>query len=202
MKTAVQLFETHFRSSGRKPFDPKDQSGFWRQLLLRSNLEGKILAIVMVHTQNLTTDDMEQVKMDLRSLIDGTIISSLYFQSFGFKNSKEEPPIHHLAGSTHLLEKLCGLEFAISPLASFPVGLLIVKFCYILIYIFMFSLQLNTVAAEILYGEIQELALLAQLDSDTDVLDVCCGTGTIGISLAKVVFSFIIIFFIYLLFKF
>ncbi len=138
MKTAVQLFETHFRSSGRKPFDPKDQSGFWRQLLLRSNLEGKILAIVMVHTQNLTTDDMEQVKMDLRSLIDGTIISSLYFQSFGFKNSKEEPPIHHLAGSTHLLEKLCGLEFAISPLASFPVGLLIVKFCYILIYIFMF----------------------------------------------------------------
>lgn len=26
----------------------------------------------------------------------------------------------------------------------------------------------------------------AQLDQDSTVLDVCCGTGTIGISLAKV----------------
>lgn len=38
-----------------------------------------------------------------------------------------------------------------------------------------------------LYSAVGELA---QLDQDSIVLDVCCGTGTIGISLAKVMFFF------------
>lgn len=44
-------------------------------------------------------------------------------------------------------------------------------------------LQVNTGAAELLYSAVGEWA---QLDQDSTVLDVCCGTGTIGISLAKV----------------
>jgi len=43
--------------------------------------------------------------------------------------------------------------------------------------------QVNTGAAEVLYSAVGEWA---QLDQDSTVLDVCCGTGTIGISLAKV----------------
>lgn len=43
--------------------------------------------------------------------------------------------------------------------------------------------QVNTAAAEVLYSVVGEWA---QLDQDSTVLDVCCGTGTIGISLAKV----------------
>lgn len=43
--------------------------------------------------------------------------------------------------------------------------------------------QTNTPAAEVLYSAVGEWA---QLDQDSTVLDVCCGTGTIGISLAKV----------------
>lgn len=35
-----------------------------------------------------------------------------------------------------------------------------------------------------LYSAVGEFA---QLDQDSTVLDVCCGTGTIGISLAKVI---------------
>lgn len=42
---------------------------------------------------------------------------------------------------------------------------------------------MNTGAAEVLYSAVGEWA---QLDEDSTVLDVCCGTGTIGISLAKV----------------
>lgn len=42
---------------------------------------------------------------------------------------------------------------------------------------------MNTGAAEVLYSAVGEWA---QLDQDSTVLDVCCGTGTIGISLAKV----------------
>lgn len=46
--------------------------------------------------------------------------------------------------------------------------------------------QVNTGAAEVLYSAVGEWA---QLDQDSTVLDVCCGTGTIGISLAKVTFD-------------
>ncbi|MEE6504363.1 hypothetical protein FKM82_005158 [Ascaphus truei] len=42
--------------------------------------------------------------------------------------------------------------------------------------------QVNTLAAEVLYSAIADWA---QLNQDSTVLDVCCGTGTIGISLAK-----------------
>lgn len=50
----------------------------------------------------------------------------------------------------------------------------------------MLSAQVNTGAAEVLYSAVGEWA---QLDQDSTVLDVCCGTGTIGISLAKVRFD-------------
>lgn len=46
--------------------------------------------------------------------------------------------------------------------------------------------QVNTGAAEVLYSAVGEWA---QLDGDSTVLDVCCGTGTIGISLANVRFD-------------
>lgn len=45
------------------------------------------------------------------------------------------------------------------------------------------NLQVNTPAAEVLYTVIQEWA---QLDGGSTVLDVCCGTGTIGLALAPV----------------
>jgi tRNA (uracil-5-)-methyltransferase len=40
----------------------------------------------------------------------------------------------------------------------------------------------NTKAAEILYNKIVEIS---DIDENTIVLDICCGTGTIGLSLAK-----------------
>lgn len=46
-----------------------------------------------------------------------------------------------------------------------------------------FISQVNTQAAEVLYTAIGEWAELSQ---ETTVLDICCGTGTICISLAKV----------------
>lgn len=42
---------------------------------------------------------------------------------------------------------------------------------------------MNTPAAEVLYTVIQDWA---QLDTGSTVLDVCCGTGTIGLALAPV----------------
>lgn len=45
--------------------------------------------------------------------------------------------------------------------------------------------QVNTQAAEVLQAEIQRLCGLTDA-KDTNLLDICCGTGTIGLALAHV----------------
>ncbi|KAI5085527.1 tRNA (uracil-5-)-methyltransferase-like A, partial [Silurus meridionalis] len=73
----------------------------------------------------------------------------------------EDLPCELVTGDAWIHEELLGLRFQISPHSFF---------------------QTNTEAAEVLYSSVGEWA---QLDHDSTVLDVCCGTGTIGISLAK-----------------
>lgn len=60
-----------------------------------------------------------------------------------------------------MYESLLNLKFRISPLAFF---------------------QANTKAAEILYSKIGEIC---DIDESTIILDICCGTGTIGLTLAS-----------------
>lgn len=83
----------------------------------------------------------------------------LYF----FRTSQNDyfPP-EHLWGATHNYENILGLKFKISPEAFF---------------------QINTQAVEILYKTAIDLA---KPDENTTILDVCCGTGTIGLCFAKV----------------
>lgn len=165
MKSVVRAFEAYFRASGRPAFRPEDHSGFWRQVMLRSNLNGEVLAVVTVNKQQevLTADETDAIKNGLIAVAANTPVVSLYYENFKQKRSFDElPQLEHLFGSTHLREKMCGLEFDISPLSFF---------------------QINTLAAEVLYGKVGELAAID--DSTGTVLDVCCGTGTIGLSLAK-----------------
>ncbi|XP_047553277.1 tRNA (uracil-5-)-methyltransferase homolog A isoform X3 [Lutra lutra] len=83
------------------------------------------------------------------------------FQEFIRKTpSQEGLPLEHVAGDRCIHEDLLGLTFRISPHAFF---------------------QVNTLAAEVLYTVIRDWA---QLDTESTVLDVCCGTGTIGLALA------------------
>ncbi|KAI4820103.1 hypothetical protein KUCAC02_028095 [Chaenocephalus aceratus] len=70
-------------------------------------------------------------------------------------------PCELVSGEGSIHEEMLGLKFRISPHSFF---------------------QVNTGAAEVLYSAVGEWA---QLSEDSTVLDVCCGTGTIGISLAK-----------------
>ena len=52
----------------------------------------------------------------------------------------------------------------------------------------------NTLGAEVLYQLVKDSM---KLDEETVVLDICCGTGTIGITLAKVIVMIRIIFFVH-----
>lgn len=78
------------------------------------------------------------------------------------RTSGVNPPIpEHLWGDTLIHETLLGMNFSISPEAFF---------------------QVNTQGAEILYKSAIELA--APTNQST-VVDICCGTGTIGICFSK-----------------
>ena len=70
--------------------------------------------------------------------------------------------IVHLSGTPYIEETLLGMTFRISPEAFF---------------------QINSLGAEALYNTAIDLA---QPLDDTALLDVCCGTGTIGLAFAKV----------------
>lgn len=73
-------------------------------------------------------------------------------------------------GDTHIIETILDLKFRVSPEAFF---------------------QINRDAAEILYSSAIELASPCK---DSTVVDVCCGTGTIGLCFAKVsVFFFLML---------
>lgn len=72
------------------------------------------------------------------------------------------PQMEHLYGKTHLEEDMLDLTFQLSPSSYF---------------------QVNTKGAEVLYYAIIDLV---EPTEDTTVLDLCCGTGGIGLCIAKV----------------
>ncbi|XP_022089953.1 tRNA (uracil(54)-C(5))-methyltransferase homolog isoform X2 [Acanthaster planci] len=141
-------------------------NGNWRGLVVRSNQEGDLMAIVSFTQSDLSETETEDAMLSLQDFFaygEGKDcgLSSLYFQSsFRTRATNEDAPFHLLLGKPHLHETLFDLQFRISPDAFF---------------------QVNTPATEVLYSTVMELCDLGQ---DTTVLDLCCGTGTIGLVMA------------------
>ncbi|XP_077510117.1 tRNA (uracil-5-)-methyltransferase homolog A [Amblyomma americanum] len=166
-KKVAKCFQDYVQQSGKEPFNPETHEGYWRQLTVRTTKQGHIMAIAVIHPQALTEEEISEEKEKLRNFFtDGpgksSGITSFHFQRFDKKRSDEEQPEYeHVFGTEDIEESLLGLIFQVSPDAFF---------------------QVNTPAAEVLYRTAEEVA---GLTSDTTLLDVCCGTGTIGLSLAS-----------------
>ncbi|CAG9856575.1 unnamed protein product [Phyllotreta striolata] len=166
MKLAVKLFEKFVRTSDLDVFNPEFHTGHYRQLMARSATK-QLMLVVGIHPQDLTEDKLNEFKSKLIDYFnsgDGKSanVTSLYYQKIVKKNHNNDvTPSEHLWGDTHIYEEILGLKFKISPEAFF---------------------QINTKGAEVLYQAAMELA--EPLDNST-VLDVCCGTGTIGLCFSK-----------------
>ncbi|CAH2048726.1 unnamed protein product, partial [Iphiclides podalirius] len=168
MKKAVLVFQEFVRKSNMAPFSPADYSGYWRYLTVRhSKFNGDIMLIIALHPQTLTVEDLKKLKTDLvehfsseESVSCG--IRSLYYLLIAKRRPGEDAskPVH-LMGSTHIIDVILGRQFRISPEAFF---------------------QVNTAGAEIMY---QKAIELSQASSESTLLDICCGTGTIGLCFAK-----------------
>uniref|UniRef100_F6S9Y2 tRNA (uracil(54)-C(5))-methyltransferase n=1 Tax=Monodelphis domestica TaxID=13616 RepID=F6S9Y2_MONDO len=169
-KRVVRAFQEYIRSTPYSVYSPETYEGHWRQLTVRTSRSGETMAIVYFHPQKLSQEELAGLKASLGQHFTAgpgqpSGVTSLYFVEEGQRKSpnREDLPLEHVAGEKYIHEELLGLKFRISPHAFF---------------------QVNTPAAEVLYTTIRDWA---QLDGEITVLDVCCGTGTIGLSLAQTV---------------
>ncbi|XP_012255904.2 tRNA (uracil-5-)-methyltransferase homolog A [Athalia rosae] len=168
MIDAVKVFEKFIRRSNLEVFDPVNQSGCWRQVIARTSRSDQLMLIVAIHPQNQTEEQLNELKANIKDFFEsdeGTLarVTSLYFQIITRRDVGGEGGmvLNHLSGTEYIEETLLGMTFRVSPKAFF---------------------QVNTLGAEVLYKAAIDLA---QPTMDTTVLDICCGTGTIGISFAK-----------------
>nr|XP_033811310.1 tRNA (uracil-5-)-methyltransferase homolog A isoform X2 [Geotrypetes seraphini] len=167
-KKVVKTFQDYIRLTPYSVYSPETYEGHWKQLTVRTSRNGQIMVIAYFNPQKLSKEELRELKMSLAKYFTEEAgkdigVTSLYFVEEGQRKSPnlEDLPLEHVTGDKYIYEELLGLKFRISPHAFF---------------------QVNTAAAEVLYAAI---GAWAQLNEDSIVLDVCCGTGTIGISLAK-----------------
>lgn len=165
-----KCFETFIRSStyetcGRAYWKPK---GHWRNLMVRSNELNELLVQVVVHPFNSTRNELQKIIDEVHNFFQygqGKClgIKSLFWQECTHFRCYETTSVsfQKIYGSSYISETLFEFKFRISPNSFF---------------------QINKWAAEVLYNTVREIAAL---DKDTVLLDVCCGTGTIGIVLSK-----------------
>ncbi|XP_072290226.1 tRNA (uracil-5-)-methyltransferase homolog A isoform X2 [Eucyclogobius newberryi] len=167
-KRVVSEFQKFIRTTTYSVYDPETYEGHWKQLTVRTTRTGQAMAMAFFNPQKLNEEELDALKTSMKHYFtegegkDGGI-TSLYFVREGQRTSPnpEDLPCELVGGESCIHEELLGLKFRISPHSFF---------------------QVNTGAAEVLYSTVGEWA---QLDENSTVLDVCCGTGTIGISLAK-----------------
>ncbi|XP_007249563.2 tRNA (uracil-5-)-methyltransferase homolog B [Astyanax mexicanus] len=163
----ARCYEDFIRVSPLQPCILFHDGGHWREITVRTNSAGNTMAIVYFHPQKLTTEEINFHKAALVEYFTegpGAIcqLDSLYFQeSTMTRCSHEESPYQLLHGEPHIYEEVLGFKFRISADSFF---------------------QVNRGAAEALYNTVAELS---QNCENGTLLDVCCGTGAIGISLSK-----------------
>jgi tRNA (uracil-5-)-methyltransferase len=166
MKRVAKLFGEFIKASKLEPFSAENNQGYWKQITVRLNND-ELMLIVGVNPQNLTSEELDELQKEIVVFFtekEGKEldVKSLYYEDFGQRKPGQRCNIiKHLYGETHIHDYLNGLKFRISPSSFF---------------------QVNTKGAEKLY---QEIINLAGATKDSVVLDVCCGTGTIGITMAK-----------------
>ncbi|XP_061188438.1 tRNA (uracil-5-)-methyltransferase homolog A-like [Saccostrea echinata] len=166
MKTVVKSFQNFIRSGQYGAYNPETHAGHWRMLTVRTT-RSDVMAIGDFHPQQLSPEEIRKEEERLRDYFStgegrNSGVTCMYFRVYSDRmTGNTSEPYRHLLGKTNIEETLLGMKFEISPDAFF---------------------QVNTPGAEVLYEQIAEWCAVTKT---TTVLDICCGTGTIGLTLAK-----------------
>ena len=142
-----------------KAYDIETKTGFLRHILVRKGLKsGEIMVVIVTKgdefaSKEAFTADLVKAHSKITTIVWNVNPTDTPL----FLGKKSET----LFGNGYITDKLCSLDFRISP-ASFY--------------------QVNPVQTEILYTIAKEYA---KLNGDEVVLDAYCGTGTIGLTMAN-----------------
>lgn len=178
IKAVANHFENYLRSSGvldKYPIYERDgKKGFWRILMVREH--GKALMAV-IQVQDGVVADKNVFKTEMAAVFDefnqnaSVKVESIYVQFTQMAHhglSGTEPYEHVESTKSTLIENLAGLKFQISPSSFF---------------------QVNLPATAVLYQTIKDYTLIDGTTGANNklpvLLDVCCGTGTIGMIMSK-----------------
>ena len=141
-----------------RPYDLESGQGFLRHVLIRRSFATGEIMVVLVTVKGEFRSERSFVNELLRRHPEiTTLVRNI--------NPTETPLFlgsesHVLHGEGFITDRLCGLEFRISPRSFY---------------------QINPVQTEILYGKAKEFAALTGKET---VIDAYCGTGTIGLTMA------------------
>ncbi|MGH0123509.1 UNVERIFIED_CONTAM: hypothetical protein FKN15_012278 [Acipenser sinensis] len=166
-KEVARFYEEFIHQSPLEPCILFHEGGHWREITVRTNAVGSTMAIVYFHPQNLTQEEIQPHKENPVEFFThgpgaACQLTSLYFQESSMTRcTNEQSPYQLLYGEPFIFEEILGQRFCISADAFF---------------------QVNTSGAEVLYRTVGELS---KADRSSILIDVCCGTGAIGLSLSK-----------------
>ncbi|XP_061766011.1 tRNA (uracil-5-)-methyltransferase homolog B [Nerophis ophidion] len=166
-KQVARCYQEFIRRSPLEPCLLFHAGGHWREVTVRTNAAGHAMAVVYFHPQALTPEQVALHKAELVEFFtrgEGAVcrLDSLFFQESAMTRcTHEDSPYQLLYGPTHIHEEVLGFRFRISPDAFF---------------------QVNQAAAHVLYSTVRHLCVPGSEDRGGTLLDVCCGTGAMGIT--------------------
>ncbi len=155
----LTVFSQHIKENGVSVYDETSHRGLLRHIYIRKgSASGEIMVCAVINGKKLPSEER---------LVDALLEKEKAIKSIVVNvNTKDTNVIlgdkcRTLWGSDYITDILCGLKFRISPLSFY---------------------QVNRNQAEKLYNKAAEYAGLT--GSET-VMDLYCGAGTIGLSMAK-----------------
>jgi tRNA/tmRNA/rRNA uracil-C5-methylase (TrmA/RlmC/RlmD family) len=177
-REVAEVMTSLVRQSGRSPYDKRAHVGYWRQIMCRHSERTKMLVVIPMvcsipqacdHASDYNAaawsdeDCRDRVASALETLCRAKGYRwGLFWQVNDHVSAPAaDVPMQWVKGLDRMDEVMMGLTFSIHPSAFF---------------------QVNTSMAEKLYTVIGELG---RVGPATVVLDICCGTGTIGLFLAR-----------------
>ena len=150
-------------SQEKDVYNPKTHRGFWRQLLIRKNIHGQLLANIIVNGK-VESHFFDELVQNLKK--NNFIHSFFYTVHEGLNDDWTKGEVLKLCGEDLIYEEVLDMKFAISPESFF---------------------QTNTRGAEVLYKKVLGFVEKSykedskkNTNSSLAILDLYCGTGTIG----------------------
>ncbi|XP_046327312.2 tRNA (uracil(54)-C(5))-methyltransferase homolog isoform X1 [Haliotis rufescens] len=163
----INAYQDFLDQSAYVKYGRSGMIGYWDSVVIRSSQQQDTMVTVMFRARQKSADEYQEARDELRHFFQQGQgrqlgVTSLFFRP-SFHSYWSYSTAHHVMGSPHIFEEVLSHKFRISPDSFF---------------------QTNTPAAVVLYSTVRDYV---KQSGAATVIDVCCGTGTIGILMADLV---------------